>query len=86
MGKEIESLEKSLVDVNQQLEQHSCKTCKKPTPAAQRLTTVGGIYCLDCGFEVLDLLKARNVAKEESQSYKEYYESIKEKEKLNQKL
>ena len=70
----INSLERKLVALRKPVTKCSCG---KEVPDSRRLVTGnGGVYCLDCGYEILNLLKQRNDAKEE-QSYKEFYEDVK---------
>jgi len=60
---EIEELETRMLPIR-------CQGCKKTCPPTnKRLVTTGGIYCLDCGFEVLDLLKDRNLKKEVDKTF-----------------
>lgn len=80
LQKEISEMQRSHKEVTEHLNTVLCKECKKTTPNSQRLVTTGGIYCLDCGFEVLDLLKGRNNQREQKnaqEEYKEFYESVK---------
>ena len=70
----IAGLERKMVAFRKPISKCSCG---KEVPDSRRLVTGnGGVYCLDCGYEILNLLKQRNDAKEE-QSYKEFYEDVK---------
>lgn len=86
LEKEIRDMQKELTEVKNYLEERLCKECKKTSPPNKRVVMGSGeIYCLDCGYQVLDLLKARNEDVEnrrirrEEQSYREFYEEVKAK-------
>lgn len=78
---EIAKLEKKMVTLRKPVTKCSCG---KEAPESRRLVTGGGgVYCLDCGYEILNLLKKRNDNKEE-QSYKEFYDQVNK--KMNSQL
>jgi hypothetical protein len=71
----IGRIEKQLVSLRKPLVP-KC-SCGKEAPQGKRLVTgAGGVYCLDCGYEILDLLKNRNDKKEDELTYKEFYDNI----------
>lgn len=73
----ISALERKLVQLRKPVSKCSCG---KEAPESQRLVTGGGgVYCLDCGYEILNLLRKRNDNNPQHQPYKEYYEEVKAK-------
>lgn len=71
----IGRIEKQLINLRKPLVP-KC-SCGKEAPEGKRLVTgAGGVYCLDCGYEILDLLKNRNDKKEDELTYKEFYDNI----------
>lgn len=82
LQKEIVQMSRSHKEVTEYLNQTLCQECKLSTPAHHRIVMGSGtIYCLSCGFEVLDLLKGRNNQREQKtaqEEYKEFYDSVKQ--------
>jgi hypothetical protein len=80
----IGRIEKQLVALRKPVTKCSCG---KEAPESSRLVTGGGgVYCLDCGYEILNLLRNRNDKKEYEQTYKEFYNDILKKQNAQAQL